>query len=121
MSKLLLTLMMLTCALMFEAAAQAQFATPDAAPASMFADPEPQPLGSVAPQPYESAAPADFVVVSASHDFYNSRLPVVADRRLRVFVRTYDASRGVYMDTEVPEPQCLLSCRRREAQLSPGP
>jgi hypothetical protein len=115
-------LLALLCCLGFAAtghAAEARYDSPDYSLPPIFSDPEPQPLGSAPPQPYEPAMPENFVVISEPHDFANSRVPVLADQQLRVFIRTYDRQRGVYVDSEVPDPTCMLTCRRREAQLNP--
>ncbi|NBA96687.1 hypothetical protein [Pseudomonas sp. R5(2019)] len=65
----------------------------------------PQSLRSPPLQPYISSAPATFIPVANAHEFADSRLPVVVDKRPRVLIRTYDPSLGVYIDTEVRDPR----------------
>jgi hypothetical protein len=37
----------------------------------------------------------------------------VADATVRVFIRSYDPERGVYVNQEVENPSCMLSCLRQ--------
>ena len=57
----------------------------------------------------------DFIPISSQHEFSDSRLPTVADATVRVFIRTYDAERGVYVNQEVIDPTCLLACLSQKA------
>jgi hypothetical protein len=41
-------------------------------------------------------------------------LPTVADATVRVFIRTYDAERGIYVNDEVLDPGGLLECLSRQ-------
>ncbi|WP_085718901.1 hypothetical protein [Pseudomonas sp. B28(2017)] len=78
-----------------------------------FAHPVPPSLSSVPPGTYIPTAPGDFIPVSSDHVFYDSRLPTVADATVRVFVRSYDPEHGVYVNQEVENPGCMLSCLRQ--------
>ncbi|WP_249673980.1 hypothetical protein [Pseudomonas abieticivorans] len=81
-------------------AAQAQTLPADGqAPALLFA--EPPALQSVPASPYVGTQPDDFVVVPQQHEFSDSQPPTVVDTQPRLFRRTYDPQRGVYVDTEV--------------------
>ena len=53
----------------------------------------------------------DFIPVSSEHVFSDSRLPTVADATVRVFIRSYDPERGVYVNQEVLDPSCMMACR----------
>ncbi len=77
-----------------------------------FAHPVPPSISSVPPGSYIPTAPGDFIPVSSAHVFSDSRLPTVADATVRVFIRSYDAERGVYVNQEVENPGCMLSCLR---------
>jgi hypothetical protein len=77
-----------------------------------FAHPVPPSMSSVPPGSYIPTAPGDFIPVSSQHVFSDSRLPTVADATVRVFIRSYDAERGVYVNQEVENPGCMLSCLR---------
>jgi hypothetical protein len=77
-----------------------------------FAHPVPPSMSSVPPGSYIPTAPGDFIPVSSEHVFSDSRLPTVADATVRVFIRSYDAERGVYVNQEVENPGCMLSCLR---------
>jgi hypothetical protein len=81
-----------------------------------FAHPVPPSLSTVPPGSYIPTAPGDFIPIASQHDFSDSRLPTVADATVRVFVRSYDSQRGVYVNEEVLDPSCLLECLSR-----PGP
>ncbi|MCW8278190.1 hypothetical protein IMF27_23615 [Pseudomonas sp. PCH199] len=81
-----------------------------------FAHPAPPSLSTVPPGSYIPTSPHTFTPVSSEHVFYDSRLPTVADATVRVFIRTYDEERGVYVNQEVLDPTCMLSCLR-----APGP
>jgi hypothetical protein len=81
-----------------------------------FAHPVPPSLSTVPPGSYIPTAPGDFIPIASQHDFSDSRLPTVADTTVRVFVRSYDSQRGVYVNEEVLDPSCLLECLSR-----PGP
>ncbi|WP_339451301.1 hypothetical protein [Pseudomonas sp. EA_5y_Pfl2_R50] len=82
-------------------------------PNQPFAHPAPYSLNATPPRPYEDTAPPDFVVIPGDHEFYDSQLPTVADATVRVFIRTYDAERGIYVNDEVLDPSCLLACSSR--------
>ncbi|POF39317.1 hypothetical protein B0D71_26545 [Pseudomonas laurylsulfativorans] len=77
-----------------------------------FAHPVPQSMSTVPPGSYIPTAPGDFIPVSSEHVFSDSRLPTVADATVRVFIRSYDPERGVYVNQEVENPGCMLSCLR---------
>ena len=79
-----------------------------------FAHPVPPSLSTVPPGSYIPTSPQDFIPVSNQHEFYDSRLPTVADATVRVFIRTYDQQRGVYVNEEVLDPTCLLACLSRQ-------
>ncbi|WP_077048503.1 hypothetical protein [Pseudomonas sp. KK4] len=81
-----------------------------------FAHPAPPSLSTVPPGAYISSSPQTFTPVSSEHVFSDSRLPTVADATVRVFIRTYDEERGVYVNQEVLDPTCMLACLR-----TPGP
>ncbi|MGF6669040.1 hypothetical protein [Pseudomonas monsensis] len=83
-------------------------------PNQPFAHPAPYSLQATPPRPYEDTAPQDFVVIPGDHEFYDSQLPTVADATVRVFIRTYDAERGIYVNDEVLDPGCLLECLSRQ-------
>ncbi|MFJ2320712.1 hypothetical protein [Pseudomonas sp. NPDC087817] len=83
-------------------------------PNQPFAHPAPYSLNATPPKPYEDTAPQDFVVIPDDHVFYDSQLPTVADATVRVFIRTYDAERGIYVNDEVLDPGCLLECLSRQ-------
>jgi hypothetical protein len=80
-----------------------------------FAHPAPPSLSTVPPGSYIPTAPQDFIPISSQHAFSDSRLPTVADATVRVFIRTYDAERGVYVNQEVIDPTCLLACLSQKA------
>ena len=82
-----------------------------------FAHPVPPSLSTVPPGSYIPTAPQDFIPISSQHEFYDSRLPTVADATVRVFVRSYDQQRGVYVNEEVLDPTCLLACLSRQAPV----
>ncbi|MHC8380117.1 hypothetical protein [Pseudomonas sp. LB3P14] len=82
-----------------------------------FAHPVPPTLSTVPPGSYIPTAPQDFILISSQHEFYDSRLPTVADATVRVFIRAYDQERGVYVNEEVLDPTCLLACLSRQAPL----
>jgi hypothetical protein len=78
-----------------------------------FAHPVPLSMSVVPPGSYIPTAPGEFIPVSSEHVFSDSRLPTVADATVRVFIRTYDPERGVYVNQEVENPGCMLSCLRQ--------
>jgi hypothetical protein len=82
-----------------------------------FAHPVPPSLSTVPPGSYIPTAPQDFIPISSQHEFYDSRLPTVADATVRVFVRSYDQQRGVYVNEEVLDPTCLLACLSRQGPV----
>lgn len=82
-----------------------------------FAHPVPPSLSTVPPGSYIPTAPQDFIPISSQHEFYDSRLPTVADATVRVFIRSYDQQRGVYVNEEVLDPTCLLACLSRQGPL----
>ncbi|RON36240.1 hypothetical protein [Pseudomonas brassicacearum] len=82
-----------------------------------FAHPVPPSLSTVPPGSYIPTAPQDFIPISSQHEFYDSRLPTVADATVRVFIRSYDQQRGVYVNEEVLDPTCLLECLSRRGPL----
>ncbi|WP_433736051.1 hypothetical protein [Pseudomonas putida] len=81
-----------------------------------FAHPAPPTLSTVPPGSYIPTSPQTFIPVSSEHVFSDSRLPTVADATVRVFIRTYDEERGVYVNQEVIDPTCMLACLS-----APGP
>ena len=82
-----------------------------------FAHPVPPTLSAVPPGSYIPTAPQDFIPLSSQHEFYDSRLPTVADATVRVFIRAYDQQRGVYVNEEVLDPTCLLACLSRQGPV----
>ena len=84
-----------------------------------FAHPVPPSLSSVPPRSYIPTAPQAFIPVASEHVFSDSRLPTVADATVRVFIRFYDAERGVYVNEEIIDPTCLLACQRPQGQPLP--
>lgn len=83
-------------------------------PDQPFAHPAPYSLNATPPRPYEDTAPADFIVLPGGQEFTDSQLPTVADATVRVFIRTYDAERGIYVNDEVLDPSCVLECLSRQ-------
>ncbi|MHC8285847.1 hypothetical protein ACYZUD_03230 [Pseudomonas sp. XS1P51] len=81
-----------------------------------FAHPVPPSLSTVPPRSYIPTPPLDFIPIASQHEFSDSRLPTVADATVRVFIRSYDAERGVYVNEEVIDPTCLLACLSRQSQ-----
>ena len=81
-----------------------------------FAHPVPPSLSTVPPRAYIPTPPLDFIPIASQHEFSDSRLPTVADATVRVFIRVYDAERGVYVNEEVIDPTCLLACLSRQGQ-----
>lgn len=79
-----------------------------------FAHPSPPSLRSVPPGSYIPAAPQTFIPIAGPHMFADARLPTVADATVRVFIRSYDTKRGVYVNEEVLSPTCLLACLSRQ-------
>ena len=77
-----------------------------------FAHPAPPSLSTIPPGAYIPTSPQTFIPVSSQHVFSDSQLPTVADATVRVFIRTYDEERGVYVNQEVENPECTLSCLR---------
>lgn len=88
-------------------------------PNQPFAHPAPPTLNPVPPRAYIPAAPLDFIPVATEHVFYDSQLPTVADANVRVFIRSYDPERGIYVNDEVLDPSCLLACLTRQEQAMP--
>lgn len=84
-----------------------------------FAHPAPPSLSTVPPGSYIPTAPQDFIPIASEHVFSDSRLPTVADATVRVFIRSYDAERGIYVNQEVVDPTCLLACLSRPGQPTP--
>jgi hypothetical protein len=82
-----------------------------------FAHPVPPSMSMVPPGSYIPTAPQDFIPISSQHDFHDSRLPTVADATVRVFIRSYDQQRGVYVNEEVLDPTCLLACLSRQGPM----
>ncbi|WP_223463543.1 MULTISPECIES: hypothetical protein [unclassified Pseudomonas] len=82
-----------------------------------FAHPVPPSMSTVPPGSYIPTAPGEFIPISSEHVFYDSRLPTVADATVRVFVRTYDPEHGVYVNQEVQDSGCVLSCLRQGPML----
>lgn len=76
-----------------------------------FVHPSPPSINTVPPGSYIPTAPGDFIPVSSEHVFSDSRLPTVADTTVRVFIRSYDPERGVYVNQEVLDPSCMMACR----------
>jgi hypothetical protein len=74
-------------------------------------------LSTVPPGSYIPTEPGDFIPVSSEHVFSDSRLPTVADTTVRVFIRSYDPERGVYVNQEVVDPSCMMSCGRQPLTL----
>ncbi|RON68871.1 hypothetical protein [Pseudomonas fluorescens] len=85
-------------------------------PNQPFAHPAPYSLNATPPRPFDDTAPQDFVVVPGGLEFSDSQLPTVADATVRVFIRTYDAERGIYVNDEVLDPTCVLECLSRQQQ-----
>ncbi|RON53968.1 hypothetical protein [Pseudomonas frederiksbergensis] len=83
-------------------------------PDQPFAHPAPPTLSTVPPRAYIPTAPQDFIPIASEHVFYDSRLPTVADASVRVFIRSYDPERGIYVNDEVLDPTCLLACLTRQ-------
>ncbi|MGP6426199.1 MULTISPECIES: hypothetical protein [Pseudomonas] len=75
-----------------------------------FAHPAPPSLSAQPPRPFDDTPPQDFIVIPDRHVFHDSQLPTVADATVRVFIRTYDAERGIYVNDEVLDPTCVLEC-----------
>ncbi|MGF6125030.1 hypothetical protein QF019_000219 [Pseudomonas frederiksbergensis] len=88
-------------------------------PNQPFARPAPPTLSSVPPRTYIPSAPQDFIPIASEHVFYDSQLPTVADANVRVFIRSYDPERGIYVNDEVLDPSCLLACLTRQEQAMP--
>lgn len=84
-----------------------------------FAHPVPPTLSTVPPRSYIPTPPPDFIPIASQHEFSDSRLPTVADATVRVFIRSFDAERGVYVNEEVIDPTCLLACLSRQGQATP--
>jgi hypothetical protein len=82
-----------------------------------FAHPVPPSMSIVPPGSYIPTAPGNFIPIASQHDFHDSRLPTVADASVRVFIRSYDAEHGVYVNEEVPDPSCLLECLSRQGPM----
>ncbi|MCU0122182.1 hypothetical protein N8H74_28345 [Pseudomonas sp. B2M1-30] len=87
-------------------------------PDQPFAHPAPPSLNAPPPRAYEDEAPQDFIVIPDRHVFHDSQLPTVADATVRVFVRSYDPERGIYVNDEVLDPTCLLECLARPVQIT---
>lgn len=81
-----------------------------------YANPEPLPFRSTPPPPYQSTSPQRFILIPDRHVFHNSLLPIAIDTTPRVFIRTYDPDVGSYVDTEIPDSTCVMSCRGPQAQ-----
>lgn len=79
-----------------------------------FAHPPPPSLSSIPPGSYIPIAPKTFIPISSEHGFSDSRLPTTADTAVRVFIRSYDSERGVYVNEEVFSSTCLLACLSRQ-------
>jgi hypothetical protein len=107
--------LLLSCCLLAATQAQALDSNFDYyGPNQPFAHPAPPTLNAAPPGDYENTAPQDFIVIPDRHVFYDSQLPTVADATVRVFVRSYDAVRGIYVNDEVLDPTCLLECLSRQ-------
>jgi hypothetical protein len=83
-----------------------------------FAHPVPPSLSAVPPRSYIPTAPGEFIPIASQHEFHDSRLPTVADATVRVFIRSYDAERGIYINEEVLDPSCLLACLSGQEQAT---
>ena len=81
-----------------------------------FAHPVPPSLSTVPPRSYIPTAPREFIPIASQHVFHDSILPTVADATVRVFIRSYDAERGVYVNEEVLDPSCMLACLSGQEQ-----
>jgi hypothetical protein len=90
-------------------------------PSQPFAHPAPPSFSALPPRDYEDTAPQDFIVIPDRHVFHDSQLPTVADATVRVFVRSYDPQRGIYVNDEVLDPSCLLECLARPVPVMPEP
>lgn len=88
-------------------------------PNQPFAHPAPPTLDPVPLGSYIPSEPQDFVPIASRHVFYDSQLPTVADASVRVFIRSYDPVRGVYVNDEVLTPSCLLACLALKGQVTP--
>lgn len=82
-----------------------------------FAHPSPASINTIPPGSYIPASPQNFTPISSQHTFSDSRLPTIADATVRVFIRSYDPERGVYVNEEVQDPTCLLACRTQGPSL----
>ncbi|MFP3678077.1 hypothetical protein SB725_13240 [Pseudomonas sp. SIMBA_041] len=82
-----------------------------------FAHPVPPSMNIIPPGSYIPTSPQTFVPVSSQHVFSDSRSPTIADASTRVFIRTYDAEHGVYVNEEVLDPTCLLECLSRQGPV----
>ncbi|MGE8186461.1 hypothetical protein [Pseudomonas sp. NPDC086278] len=82
-----------------------------------FAHPVPPSISTVPPGSYISTSPQNFIPIASQHDFTDSRLPTVADASVRVFIRSYDAVHGVYVNEEVLDPSCVLECLSRQGPV----
>jgi hypothetical protein len=82
-----------------------------------FAHPSPPSLSTIPPGSYIPTEPGNFIPVSSEHVFSDSRLPTVADATVRVFIRAYDPERGIYVNQEVVDPSCMMSCGRQPPRL----
>lgn len=88
-------------------------------PNQPFAHPAPPTLNTLPPRPYTSTTPQDFTPIASEHVFYDSQLPTVADATVRVFIRSYDPERGIYVNDEVLDPTCLMACLTPQVQAMP--
>jgi hypothetical protein len=82
-----------------------------------FAHPAPPSMSIIPPGSYIPTSPKEFIPISSEHVFYDSQLPTLADASVRVFIRTYDAVHGVYVNEEVLDPSCTLECLSRQGPM----
>ena len=82
-----------------------------------FAHPVPPSMSIIPPGSYIPTSPQEFIPISSEHVFYDSQLPTLADASVRVFIRTYDAVHGVYVNEEVLDPSCTLECLSRQGPM----
>lgn len=91
----------------------------DASQGPFFIDAQPPTLYSTPAIPYADTSPKNFVLIAGPHIFHDSQLPTVGDAKVRVYSRSYNPQLGVYVDQEVRDPVCIMTCLKAPAPATP--
>lgn len=94
-------------------------ANADANQGPFFIDAQTPTLYSTPAIPYADTSPQNFVLIAGPHVFHDSQLPTVGDGKVRVYRRSYNPQLGVYVDQEVRDPACVMTCRKAPVPATP--